>query len=351
MATMLAFILFSLYCETLAANLGKAASTVNGGALYYGTAVDNGPAAVPTIVYNCDRLRAICWNLNEFMTDATNPGYGAVPLFFHYDGDRTRKNTRRAFSCPRNWQTFHLRNRCGSVTGQPNVVPGNLPPIVVQPIPETGPQLWTPSGPRFNNEIPNLTNTASSGMFFSCEEMPAASWIEGGEGGPPFVHVNCAPMDVSCQNLAWRAVRDTGYPHTRSEQNWQADAHAAIARYANLKSGGAGTVMRFALSIENLGAASATAARVILPAFGNSPANTFISNKRTDVPEPETQKWYIECEGAFCHDLNADPAFNFDDIRAPPPPPTPAAAIGIVGQVDSDGPEETGESATLYIMA
>ncbi|KAI0542148.1 hypothetical protein GGR58DRAFT_454175 [Xylaria digitata] len=352
MKIILTFVLSSLYCETLAVELGKRVSTVNNQPLYYGTAVDEGPAAVPTVIFNCDRLKAICWNLQEFMNDQTNTGYGTLPLTFHYDGDMERKNTRREFSCPENWQRAHLGNRCGSVPGQPNVEPGNLPPVVVRPVPTDGPQLWTPSGPRFNNEIPNLTNTASSGMAFTCEEMPAASWIEGGDGGPPYVHVNCAPQDLSCQSLAWSEVGGSvgGYPNTRSEQNWQSSSYNAIATYARLKAGGRRTVMRFVLSTENLGAGSATAARVILPSFSTRSRTTRIINtKRTDAPNPEAPKSHIECDGAFCYELNADPAFNFDDIRTPPPP-TPAAVIGRADPVESDEPEETGESATLYIM-
>jgi hypothetical protein len=61
------------------------------------------------------------------------------------------------------------------------------------------------------------------------------SWIEGGDGADPYTHNNCAPMDVSCQGTAWSAVQNAGaaagwvYPSTRSEQNWQAAAHAALA--------------------------------------------------------------------------------------------------------------------------
>ncbi|KAF2965936.1 hypothetical protein GQX73_g7641 [Xylaria multiplex] len=347
--TILIFVLSSLYYKTLAVELGKRVSTVNNQPLYYGTAVDQGPA-VPTVIFNCDRLRAICWNLQEFMNDQTNTGYGALPLIFHYDRDMERKVTRRDFSCPQNWQRKHLGNRCGNVPGQPNVEPGNLPPVVVPPVPVEGPQPWTPRGPNFNNEIPNLANTASSGMAFTCEEMPAASWIEGGDGGPPYVHVNCAPQSVSCSSSLWAQIGE-GYPNTTSEQNWQSTLYGYIAAYARLKSGGAGTVMRFALSAENLGPAAATAGRIILPSFGTSSRTTRIAHtKRTDEPKFEAPKSHIECEGIFCHELSADPAFNFDDIRTPPPPPTLAAVIGRSDPVESDGPEETGESATLYVM-
>ncbi|KAJ2991848.1 hypothetical protein NUW58_g2369 [Xylaria curta] len=348
MTTILTFVFFGLYCHVLAAQLDKATSIVAGQPVYYGTAVDH-PPALPTIVYNCDRLRAICWNLAEFMNDQTNPGYGAFPLIFHVDTHRNRKNTRRSFSCPDDWQSRHLGNTCGNVPNQPPVQPGNLPPIVVDKVEPGEPEPWNPRGPLFNNEIPNLFQTASSGMFFSCEEMPAASWIEGGDGGPPYVHVNCAPMDLSCQSIQWASVSDV-YPNTRSEQNWQGQSHNAISSYARVRSGGAATVMRFALSVANLGAGSPTAAYVKLPGLNGSPDNTAVVNARAKVPEPKARRSYTECEGAFCHELNGKHGFDFDDIKVPPPP-TPAAVVGRADQVESDGPEETGEFATVYIIA
>jgi len=142
-------------------------SVVAGATVYEGV-----PVAIynplPTVIYNCDRMAAICFNVAEFLSDPVNvaAGMGAVPINFHYDGSWT--DIRRGDSCPGNWQA-NVGVNCGNVPGQPNVQPGNLPAAVVQP----GAQ-WN-MGPYFQLEIPNAPGTGPSGMRYTCEEFPAAS--------------------------------------------------------------------------------------------------------------------------------------------------------------------------------
>ncbi|KAH7312212.1 hypothetical protein B0I35DRAFT_410973 [Stachybotrys elegans] len=332
--------------------VGKQPSVVAGNTVYWSTPVVT-YAPRPTMIYNCAKMAAICWNLQEFMTDNAAAGYGAVPLVFHYDPEPWRLNERREFSCPSSgrWQRTHGVN-CGSTPGQPNIIPLNpagvpLPPVAVQPGSNVN---WQPSGPHFRNEIPNLLGNGPSGMAFTCEEMPAASWIEGGNGGPMFTHVNCAPMSVSCGNIV--AIRALGqraqppwvYPEQRSEQNWQATLHGFLATYASQRAQGNPVIMQFVLSTES-NPQAATAARLILPGYGAVPTTTRNVNNRIAVTAP------VKCEGIFCHSLYN--SGDFDDIVEIDAPPLPAPARVPEQDATSDASmaSETLPPATLYLMA
>jgi hypothetical protein len=158
--------LFSFFWYVVSAQFTRTPTSVNGVLEYYGVAVDvYNP--LPTLIYNCDNLAAICANVQEFLND--NPNVN-LPLTLHYDSNSSRSGRRRGSSCPSSWQNSLVVNgisySCGNYPGQPNVQPGNLPPIV-------GPVgNWQPM---FFFEIPDAAQTGSSGMRFTCDEFPAAS--------------------------------------------------------------------------------------------------------------------------------------------------------------------------------
>lgn len=165
----------SLVVGTVA--LDRVTSTPVGGvAEYTGQPVDvYNP--LPTLIYNCDNLPSICKNVEEYLTDNNIPiGTG---LDFHYDSDRKSTGKRRGKSCPGQgaW-TKVLTFPCGSDPAQPVVMPGSLPARV-------GP-LVTWQTPEFEMEIPNLLGNGPSGMRYTCDEFPAASYVYGSTLGIHF---------------------------------------------------------------------------------------------------------------------------------------------------------------------
>ena len=146
-------------------NLPRTTTTdANGNIVFMATAVEV-YNSLPTLIHNCDNLPAICANFARYksLNSITNG-----PYYFHYDENEDRKKKRRNSSCPKSWQKYLPGGaKCGSVPGQPNVMPFNLPPVVGV---AGGP--WTPI---FGDEIANAANDGPSGMKYTCDELPAAS--------------------------------------------------------------------------------------------------------------------------------------------------------------------------------
>jgi len=184
-------------------------------------------------------------------------------------------------------------------------------------------------------------------------------------------------MAVSCQSniFSWvQGQNNNNYPNVQSEQNWQGRAHGAIGvsgtdtydfdshadhplqRYAKLRSGLQNPVMRFQFTTTRLGALSATAARVILPAYAGHAGTTQVVNVKAKRTDDATGSVKVKCEGQFCHEL-VKQGFEFveiDDASPSPPSPsfTPAPVGG--GQLRAEGqqPQETAAAAaaTLNIL-
>ncbi|KAL4888743.1 hypothetical protein BDV59DRAFT_187989 [Aspergillus ambiguus] len=301
-------ILYLLFGAALA--LDRTTSIVAGVAEYTGVAVDvYNP--LPTLIYNCYNLKSICKNVEEYLDD--NNLVMGTGLDFHYDSLSTSTDRRRRQSCPSKTWTNVLPFPCGSDPAQPSVMPGNLP-ARVGPLPG-----W--QNPDFKMEIPNLLGTGPSGMRYTCDEFPAASWIEGGVNNqPPYTSVYCAPKQVSCEGETWKRVFAANplYPHTASEQDWQADAHSLLGGYAKRRStSNSGVVMKFHFTTTNLGVGSAaTAAQVVMPSFANNPDTTEVANaKRDEIKQVESR---FHCTGAFCEELKKA-GFDFE---VPPPSPS-----------------------------
>ncbi|KAI1327922.1 hypothetical protein F5Y16DRAFT_166950 [Xylariaceae sp. FL0255] len=362
---MLAF----LFCwvRICLAQLPKTTSIPPGGgpAQYAGVVVDvYNP--LPTLIYNCDDMAAICWNAAEMLADPSNAALNALnPKVFHYDTDSSHTATRNSASCPGTWQN-QLPATCGSVPGQPNVQPGSLPPNVAAPgvahanagFPGG---MWTPE---FNNEITNAAGNGPSGMVFTCEEFPSASFIEGGVDPniAPIVHINCAPKALSCQGNFFNAVQakfGAGvYPNVQSEQDWQAKAHNAMRNYAiaraKANNNGAALasspVMKFVWSTTNIGA-GATAAQLVLPGYPNGAAQ--VAATTNDIPVKRSAGALgprLKCEGSFCHNLVAD-GFVFHEIEVPAEPTPVSYLPEDLGAHQWEKPEQTDmPAATLHVL-
>jgi len=154
------------YFSSLTVALDRQTSIVGNIAIYSGTPVAVYPT-LPTLIYNCNELQAICQNVQEYITTNTLISLG-TGWDFHYQHSpggtgNTKKRGRQV--CPSNWNT-NRNPPCGSQQGQPNVNPGQLPPTVL---------LRPPLGPAiFQSEISDAVGNPS-GMAFTCDEFPARS--------------------------------------------------------------------------------------------------------------------------------------------------------------------------------
>ncbi|KAM3066305.1 hypothetical protein ACMFMG_003184 [Clarireedia jacksonii] len=208
-----------------------------GGSTYLATPVVI-PAPLPTLYYNCEIMPAICKNVQDWLT-ANNE---VLPKTFHIQTQNERNTaTRRGESCPDTWSVTHT---CPELIGQPQTIYGygryingnpaysmyQFTPTLLETSLVSVPPVFSP----FNKEIQGTAAGDSSGLAFTCDEFPPASWIEGGNGANTF----CAPQGVSCSSTLWNTYKsiykgqpNTKYPLTRSEQNWQAAAHSLLGQF------------------------------------------------------------------------------------------------------------------------
>ncbi|KAH9211057.1 hypothetical protein DL95DRAFT_465264 [Leptodontidium sp. 2 PMI_412] len=216
-----------------------------GGNTYQATAALVALPVLPTLYYNCAIMPAICSNVQAWLV---NNGQ-ALPREFHIQtGNDKNTDKRRNKSCPGSWSRTHT---CPEPIGQPATVFGYGVNLNGNPAPQmltfgnslmaNNPATVPPTVSPFKNEIEGIGTAESSGLAYTCDEFPPASWIEGGSGVPGAIsHANtfCAPQGVSCSSKLWKANRDNyhgiaanPYPTTRSEQNWQAAGHSYLTTF------------------------------------------------------------------------------------------------------------------------
>ncbi|KAK2736011.1 hypothetical protein FQN57_000904 [Myotisia sp. PD_48] len=166
----------------------------------------------PTLVYNCAQAPSLCKTAGNYL------GAGVTTATLHYDNNAIRKTARRDDSCPGNWIDTH---DC---------------PAPDQP-------QWKGKGRdhfsnvimwRDKNGVVDRNRIADhstkrladgtekdiyrfAGAIMSCDEWPAASWIEGGTGAQQY----CAPEGRRCGTK--NAVR--------TDQDWQASGHSALVTW------------------------------------------------------------------------------------------------------------------------
>lgn len=216
-------------------------STVNGVAEYRGTPVATHPYGIPTLVYNCAKLPAICQNVNTRNRLQNVVGIGGLGLGklvgnayieLNYDTNQARKDERRLSVCPQSWRITHP---CPE-TNQPNTVPADT--SLGQgswPVARFNPQNLRPVDSGYNT-IAN-GNGGNSGLIWTCDEWPPShvrsspvwggthqltrtSTVEGGLSNQ--ANTICAPQNANCGRAS------TGVAGVRSEQDFQAAAHASL---------------------------------------------------------------------------------------------------------------------------
>ncbi|KAL4937115.1 hypothetical protein ASPVEDRAFT_77909 [Aspergillus versicolor CBS 583.65] len=179
----------------------------------------------PTLVYNCAKAPSLCKTVAKHFGGSVGTGT------YHYDADYRirqgdsgqRKSVRRNDNCPSSW----IDGRCPEAD-QPRFYAGargfadalmyrgrnaDREPDDNRLAEEYTKRLADGSVKTMHREI---------GAVLSCDEWPAASWIEGGSGGATY----CSPIGQGCGRT--RAVQ--------TDQNWQAQAHNAIGIWSRIRS-------------------------------------------------------------------------------------------------------------------
>ena len=204
------------------------------------------PTYTPTLVYNCYYMPLICENVADYAKDINPAGsgdLGAMQLFY-YDPDNSHKNSRRSASCG-----CFQHDNCPSTVSN-GKYPGTLvtqignqfgmnglnPPIDLA---SSQTILAGPNPgvlPNTNNAAPRAALSTIPGRFFrqgvafSCDEFPAAVFINGG-----------STAKTICALQSWKIYQgsyDANNPSNNAgkwplpansgqsrEQDWQALSH------------------------------------------------------------------------------------------------------------------------------
>jgi hypothetical protein len=171
--------------------------------------------------YNCFYMAAICQNARLWL--ASHAVNNVVRSEFSFDFDATRKNWRRdKESCPSNWiKNGRCPEKADPNTGRPAQPKAyrwtiGRPAANGKPAILSGGDFWPTIDivPPSNNIIGPDASGNPSGMIYSCDEFPPATWIEGGAGA----NTRCAAF--RCEGTNYKA-----------EQQFQAEAHKALRLY------------------------------------------------------------------------------------------------------------------------
>ncbi|KAF7558106.1 hypothetical protein G7Z17_g84 [Cylindrodendrum hubeiense] len=199
-------------------------STVNGQAVHDGTAVEQNPHGIPTLVYNCAKVPALCENVHQqyplnTYTHTPQPGQsvtghstlqGRTHLLLHFDTG-AKSQIQRGVACNTGWKKRHV---CPE-TNQPHTVPegavlgdGSFPAA-----------RWNPNGLKFGdsgyNRIADRLGQFS-GMMWTCDEFPFASSIEGGSGALTY----CTPQNAACGGKNGLPAGAAFVPTEQDFQSW-----------------------------------------------------------------------------------------------------------------------------------
>ncbi|KAK5741798.1 hypothetical protein LTR17_003789 [Elasticomyces elasticus] len=144
-------------------------------AVYSSTPVGTNPQGIPTLLYNCAKLPAICNNVNSAypLSPAVvgTATYRSIPTAsqgyyeFNLDKDTVRKNRRRRLSCPANWKSSHAcpeRDQPLVVGAGKSVSDGFVGSLLE---------------PGISYQIADQEGV-SSGMDWTCDEFPAATFLK-----------------------------------------------------------------------------------------------------------------------------------------------------------------------------
>jgi hypothetical protein len=148
---------------------------------YSATPIRENPHGIPTLVYNCAKMPAICTNVhwrNSLQAEPAAGGQnlgqlagGAAHIELHYDTDVTRKAQRRDSVCTSDWARLHPCPE--NNPAQPPTVPsGASYNRGSWPAQRFNPSGLTISRPGYNRIADDQGN--DSGLIWTCDEWPPA---------------------------------------------------------------------------------------------------------------------------------------------------------------------------------
>lgn len=180
--------------------------------------------------YNCHHMPAICQNAWQFINSPVGRSR-RWRTSFTYDMKSDRGTNRRNMQCPKGqggWRDFHSCPEVGGIPAgnlpQPPVMPGPHPFVDLQPPGQDRIQIYEIRGQRIGDRH------TPSGRYYSCDEFPAAKWVEGGvgtagknvspEGDGQAGTTRCAPDRYNCKRGKGKGID--------SEQTWQKYIHLEL---------------------------------------------------------------------------------------------------------------------------
>ncbi|KAH8885880.1 hypothetical protein GQ53DRAFT_828591 [Thozetella sp. PMI_491] len=180
----------------------------------------------PKLVYNCYLVASLCKNAVAYL------GAGVTTATFHFDKNKQRNDERRngdwGSGCDSKWIDRHT---CPE-GDQPNwwfekdgaVSQGPLAPRLSERGGETSKNRLGWFRTEYDENMQPTDHWFDYGAIFSCDEFPAASWIEGGKSrgtiNPKTANTYCAPMSNPCTG---EDGDPGGYTEgLQTDQNWQA---------------------------------------------------------------------------------------------------------------------------------
>ena len=236
------FLFFGLAQRALAQLAQTTTIDGNGNAIYSpspgaSTSAVAAPAFTPTLVYNCAQMPLICENVAAWAIANNNPS-GDIPqnLIFYFDPDSDNKDKRRGSSCG----CFSHDDCVGSGTssGKRNgdkVTDIATSTVTVSTIDAANTAILTAGAnpPQGQQRVPD---NAIPGRFFgqgvglTCDEFPAATFIEGGDGAKTICAMQSWQVFSGSPNNGknvgkWPLPPKTG---VRSEQDFQATCHGFL---------------------------------------------------------------------------------------------------------------------------
>ena len=201
------------------------------------------PKFTPTLVYNCYYMPLICENVASYAKSINLAGQGdlAAPVLFHFDPSTPALDSRRARACGcfKHDDCDEAKSDGKSngikVTDIAKRAPFNTLNTQMSQVDEDiilkGPNPPTGQGRQKFTSLPGRF-FGVDGVAFSCDEFPAATFIEGGTG----IDGNGNKAKTICAMQSWQIYKATNavgkWPLTgnaqKREQDWQGNAHGLL---------------------------------------------------------------------------------------------------------------------------
>lgn len=195
------------------------------------------PASTPTLVYNCAQMPLICENVAAWAIKKGNT-QGHIPQnqVFYFDPDAGNKDKRRDKFCG----CFSHDDCVGSGISSGKRKGDKVTDIAastvnVNPIgaAETGIMKAGPNPKQGQQRVPSNSIPGrffGQGVALTCDEFPAATFIEGGEGADTICAMQSWQVYSGNPNNPKNAGKWPLPPKTgvRSEQDWQATCHGFL---------------------------------------------------------------------------------------------------------------------------